>query len=230
MALPNPIYGDGMHWQLATNMYFRLASGYIGLSPSAPFEYARWPIMAALPGVAGVPDAANQLKALLAHEQVAAVIVGPVKYRITIGSKAIGRPLPGCTTRSRQRIVRHSAICFPRSKCSRRSRRRNASSDSVRAARAISASHRAQMQQRYARARFEVLLGAADKYWPAAASRRRSSAETAALTWRRDGLVAPAFPRSTLTSGCTRWDGLSANGIRAVWRSASKARMRLCSR
>ena len=29
MALPNPIYGDGMQWQLATDMYFRLAGGYI---------------------------------------------------------------------------------------------------------------------------------------------------------------------------------------------------------
>ena len=48
MTLPNPIYGDGMQWQLATDMYFRLAGGYIGLSPLAPPEYARWPIMAAL--------------------------------------------------------------------------------------------------------------------------------------------------------------------------------------
>ena len=80
MALPNPIYGDGMQWQLATDMYFRLAGGYIGLSPLAPPEYARWPIMAALYDVAGVPDAGDQLKALLAHEQVAAIIVGPQKY------------------------------------------------------------------------------------------------------------------------------------------------------
>jgi hypothetical protein len=83
MALPNPIYGDGMQWQLTTDMYFRLAGGYIGLSPLAPPEYARWPIMAALYDVAGVPDAPDQLKALLAHERVGAIIVGPQKYWMT---------------------------------------------------------------------------------------------------------------------------------------------------
>jgi len=83
MTLPNPIYGDGMQWQLATDMDFRLAGGYIGLSPLAPPEYARWPIMAALYDVAGVPDAPDQLKALLAHEQVGAIVVGSQKYWMT---------------------------------------------------------------------------------------------------------------------------------------------------
>ena len=90
MTLPNPIYGDGMQWQLATDMYFRLAGGYIGLSPLAPPEYARWPIMAALYDVAGVPDASDQLKAFLAHEQVAAIIVGPKKYWLS--DRVNGRP------------------------------------------------------------------------------------------------------------------------------------------
>jgi hypothetical protein len=83
MVLSNPIYGDGLQYQIATGMYFRLAGGYIGISPIAPPEYGRWPIMAALYDVAGVPDAGEQLKALLAHEQVAAVIVSPLKYRFT---------------------------------------------------------------------------------------------------------------------------------------------------
>ena len=81
MVIPALIYGDGMRWQIATGMYFRLAGGYMGLSPLAPPEYARWPIMAALYDVAGVPDAGEQLKALLAHEQVSAIIVSPLKYR-----------------------------------------------------------------------------------------------------------------------------------------------------
>lgn len=83
MVIPIMIWGDSMQWQVATGMYFRLAGGYIGGAPLAPPEYARWPIMAALYDVAGVPDAGEQLKALLAHEQVAAVIVSPLKYRFT---------------------------------------------------------------------------------------------------------------------------------------------------
>ncbi len=82
MAIPGLIYGDGMQWQVASGMYFRLADPYTGLSPLAPPEYARWPFMSALYDAGGVPQAGDQLKALLAHEGVSVIIVGPLKYRM----------------------------------------------------------------------------------------------------------------------------------------------------
>ncbi len=165
MALPNPIYGDGMRWQMATDMYFRLAGGYLGISPLAPPEYARWPIMAALYDVAGVPDAGDQLKALLAHEQVAAIIVGPKKYRLSKSEN--GRPTAATWVRT------------PTSDQDRAALRDLLSTLGVQPLEVggvtlyripsgllapylqVSA---LEMQQRYVRARFEVLLGAADKY------------------------------------------------------------------
>jgi hypothetical protein len=165
MGLPNPIYGDGMQWQLATNMFFRLAGGYIGLAPLASPEYARWPIMAALYDVAGVPDAGDQLKALLAHEQVAAIIVGPQKYWLSKSEN--GRPTAATWMRT------------PPSEQDRAALRDLLSTLGVQPlkvggvalyrippARLAPYLHvtALEMQQRYARARFEVLLGAADKY------------------------------------------------------------------
>ncbi|MFZ1121229.1 MAG: hypothetical protein WAN81_13470 [Candidatus Binataceae bacterium] len=165
MTLPNPIYGDGMQWQLATDMYFRLAGGYIGLSPLAPPEYARWPIMAALYEVAGVPDAAGQLKALLAHEQVAAIIVGPQKYWLSKSEK--GRPTAATWVRTPPSVQDRAALRDLLSTLDaqplevggvtlyRLAPERLAPYLQVTAL---------EMQQRYARARFDVLLGAAEKY------------------------------------------------------------------
>jgi len=165
MTLPNPIYGDGMQWQLATDMYFRLAGGYIGLSPLAPPEYARWPILAALYDVAGVPDASDQLKAFLAHEQVAAIIVGPKKYWLS--DRVNGRPTAATWMRT------------PPSEQDRAALRELLSTLGVqpleaggvtlyRLAPDLLAPYlkvtALEMQQRYVRARFEALLGAAQKY------------------------------------------------------------------
>lgn len=165
MTLPNPIYGDGMQWQLATGMYFRLAGGYVGISPLAPPEYARWPIMAALYDVAGVPDADDQLKALLAHEQVAAIIVGPQKYWLSESEN--GRPTAATWMRT------------PPSERDRAALRDLLSTLGVQPLEVggvtlyrISPERLApylrvtalEMQQRYARARFEALLGGAQAY------------------------------------------------------------------
>jgi hypothetical protein len=165
MTLPNPIYGDGMRWQLATDMYFRLAGGYIGLSPLAPPEYARWPIMAALYEVAGVPDASDQLKAPLAHEQVAAIIVGPKKYWMSKSDN--GRPTAATWVRTlpneQDRAALHDLLSTLGVQplevggvtLYRIPPERLAPYLQVTAL---------EMQQRYARSRFEVLLGAAEKY------------------------------------------------------------------
>ncbi len=196
MALPNPIYGDGMRWQMATGMYFRLAGGYLGISPLAPPEYARWPIMAALYDVAGVPDAGDQLKALLAHAQVVAIIVGPQKYGLSKSEN--GHPTAATWLRT------------PTSDQDRAALRDLLSTlgvqpldvggvtlyriPSERLAPYLQVSA-LEMQQRYARARFEVLLGAADKYLagggkPETLNEQKPQVVSTAPRW----FGGPAFP------------------------------------
>jgi hypothetical protein len=77
MVLPYGFLGEGDLWQVTTDMYFRMAGGYVGYALPVPTEHSRWPIMAGLYGVAGVPEAGDQLKAYLANHDVSAVIVGP---------------------------------------------------------------------------------------------------------------------------------------------------------
>jgi hypothetical protein len=77
MVLPYGLFGEGMLWQAATDMYFRMAGGYLGLAPPVPKEHSGWPIMSGLYTIAGVPDAGDQLKAYLANHDVSAVLVGP---------------------------------------------------------------------------------------------------------------------------------------------------------
>jgi hypothetical protein len=165
MVLPNPIYGDGIQWQVASGMYFRLAGGYIGISPLAPPEYARWPIMSALYEVAGVPDAGDQLKALLAHEQVAAIIVSPLKYRFVDQFEGYGTsatwlhtPLTEPESAALRDLLSTlgvqplevGGVTLYRIPPERLAPYLNLTA--------------LEMQQRFARARFEMLLGAAQKY------------------------------------------------------------------
>jgi hypothetical protein len=77
VVLPYGLFGEGMLWQAATGMYFRMAGGYVGLAPPMPEEHSGWPIMSGLYNIAGVPDAGEQFKAYLANHDVGAVIVGP---------------------------------------------------------------------------------------------------------------------------------------------------------
>ena len=58
MVLPYGLFGEGMLWQAASDMYFRTAGGYVGFEPPVPEEHSGWPIMAGLYNIAGVPDAA----------------------------------------------------------------------------------------------------------------------------------------------------------------------------
>jgi hypothetical protein len=76
MILPYGLFGEGMLWQAATNMYFQAAGGW-GFEPPIPEEHSGWPIMSGLYNIAGVPDAGNQLKAYLANHGVSTVILGP---------------------------------------------------------------------------------------------------------------------------------------------------------
>ena len=62
-----------MLWQAETDMYYRMAGGYV--SVSAPDAFLAWPITSYLLRGEAIPDAADQLKAFLATHDVGAVLV-----------------------------------------------------------------------------------------------------------------------------------------------------------
>jgi hypothetical protein len=83
IVLPYGILGEAMLWQAASGMYFRMAEGYVTFAPPVPEQHSRWPIVAGLYQLRGVPAAGDQFKAYLAHNGVGAVIVGPRRqYRV----------------------------------------------------------------------------------------------------------------------------------------------------
>ncbi len=89
IVLPYGILGEGMLWQAVSGMYFRMAEGYVTFAPPVPEEHSRWPIIAGLYQIRGVPAAGDQLKAYLANHDVGAVIGGPRRqYRVgSIGGR-----------------------------------------------------------------------------------------------------------------------------------------------
>ncbi|HTW88103.1 MAG TPA: hypothetical protein VMD75_08855 [Candidatus Binataceae bacterium] len=70
LVLPFGQRGASMYWQARTGMYFRLASGYTG---PWPFMFQRMPAVQFLFGAIDLPEAADQLKAYLAHFGIQAV-------------------------------------------------------------------------------------------------------------------------------------------------------------
>ncbi len=73
LVTPYFILGNSMLWQAQTEMYFRMAGGWMGPLPE---EYRRWPIVNALAGPAYVPDARAQLMSFLSSHDVGAIVVG----------------------------------------------------------------------------------------------------------------------------------------------------------
>ena len=61
-----------MLWQAQTDIYFRMAGGWIGPLPD---EYQLWPIVNALGGTAYVPDVRTQLMCFLSSHDVDAIVV-----------------------------------------------------------------------------------------------------------------------------------------------------------
>jgi hypothetical protein len=74
MPLPLSQEGNSMYWQLNSDMYFRMAGGWTGISP---FEFERWPLVNYSHGAIDLPEAADQMKAYIAHFGVQAVIADP---------------------------------------------------------------------------------------------------------------------------------------------------------
>lgn len=75
LILPYGIDGNSDLWQSRSEMYFRMAGGYVGLSPAIPAQYQPWPIVYALYNLAEIPELQAQVNAFLARKQVTAVIV-----------------------------------------------------------------------------------------------------------------------------------------------------------
>jgi len=78
LPLPWAQKGNSMYWQLQSDMYFRMAGGWTGISP---FEFHRMPIASLFSGQTGLPEAGDQLKAYLARFAVTAVVADPSSER-----------------------------------------------------------------------------------------------------------------------------------------------------
>jgi len=74
LPLPWGQRGNSMYWQLQSDMYFRMAGGWTGISP---FEFARMPVANYFYGGIDLPEAADQLKAYIARFGVQAVVADP---------------------------------------------------------------------------------------------------------------------------------------------------------
>ena len=74
LPLPWGYNGNSMYWQLQSDMYFRMAGGWTGISP---FEFRRMPVVSYFYGSIDLPEAGDQLKAYIARFGVQAVIADP---------------------------------------------------------------------------------------------------------------------------------------------------------
>ena len=74
LILPYGWQGDSMLWHAKTDMYFRMAGGYIGFAPRVPKEFERWPMARALFDTYDIPDTGEQFRAFLANHGVTAII------------------------------------------------------------------------------------------------------------------------------------------------------------
>jgi hypothetical protein len=186
IVLPFGLYGEGMLWQAAADMYFRMASGYVGWAPPIPEEHRDWPIMSGFYRIAGVPQAGDQLKAYLANHDVSAVILGPrSQYLVSqVDSQRTSATWLRWPTTDRERIAMHTLL---------------ASLDAqalevggitlYRLPPQTLAPYRQltglEMQQRAARVRFDALLLGAERYL----SQGRSPAELSPQALQAFGLV-----------------------------------------
>jgi hypothetical protein len=132
LPLPWGQKGNSMYWQLKSDMYFRMAGGWTGISP---FEFSRMPVANYFYGGIDLPEADDQLKAYIARFGVGAVIADPNEanfesfkrtldslgvpglnekgawiYKIPRGSFAEYANLPGAQVEARANALRFDAI------------------------------------------------------------------------------------------------------------------------
>jgi hypothetical protein len=86
LPLPWGNLGNSMYWQLQSDMYFRMAGGWTGISP---FEFNRMPVANYFYGGIDLPEAADQLKAYIARFGVQAVIADPNESNFPVFKKTL---------------------------------------------------------------------------------------------------------------------------------------------
>lgn len=86
LPLPYGERGDCMYWQERTDMYFRMASGWTGITPP---EFERMPIVNFFYGEIDLPEPGDQLKAFVARFAVTAIVADPTYERFAIFQPAL---------------------------------------------------------------------------------------------------------------------------------------------
>jgi hypothetical protein len=86
LPLPFSQKGNCMYWQVASNMYFRMAGAWTGVMP---FEFQRMPVVNYFYGGIDLPEAADQLKAYLARFEVQAVVADPTEANFSIWQQTL---------------------------------------------------------------------------------------------------------------------------------------------
>ncbi len=100
-----------MYWQVRSDMYFRMAGGWTGISP---FEFARMPIVNYFYGGIDLPEAGDQLKAYLARFDVHAVIADPIRIAFRSSRKRSHRWVSRRQRRKASRFIRFRGSRWPR--------------------------------------------------------------------------------------------------------------------
>jgi hypothetical protein len=88
VVLPYGFQGDTDVWQANTDMYFRMAGGYVGVSPPVPPSFQHFPIVYALCNLGRIPDQEEALKTFLVRKHVSAIIVpagGKHRWQVVSG-------------------------------------------------------------------------------------------------------------------------------------------------
>lgn len=86
LPLPWGQKGNSMYWQTQSDMYFRMAGGWTGVSP---FEFARMPVANYFYGGIDLPEAGDQLKAYIARFGVQAVVADPKEANFPIWQQTL---------------------------------------------------------------------------------------------------------------------------------------------
>src|SRR5260370_11460389 len=75
-----------MYWQVASEMYFRMAGAWTGVTPC---EFQRMLVVNYFYGGIDLPEAADQLKAYLARFEVQAVVADPTEVNFSIWQQTL---------------------------------------------------------------------------------------------------------------------------------------------
>ncbi len=86
LPLPWAQNGNSMYWQMQSDMYFRMAGGWTGISP---FEFHRMPVADYFNGDIDLPEPADQLKAYIARFGVQAIIADPKDANFPIWQRTL---------------------------------------------------------------------------------------------------------------------------------------------